>query len=249
MWMLLHGFTGSPRSWDRVVESRAWPEPPLRPILAGHGPHWRAAGTVSFEAELSRLASMASSAAAPRLIAGYSLGARLALGLVATRPALFDAAVLVGVHPGLTEETARAERRALDQERAGLLRTAGLESFVAWWEQQPLFVTQRLLSPEIAERQREIRRGHDAEGLARALEGLGLAHMPDYGSRLGEIRIPITVMAGAQDPKFSDIARSLGKQHPHVCSSIVQGAGHNLLIEAPEAVAAELCAAEERVGR
>jgi 2-succinyl-6-hydroxy-2,4-cyclohexadiene-1-carboxylate synthase len=119
---------------------------------------------------------------------------------------------------------------------------------VSSWEQQPLFVTQRQLPPSILQRQREIRLRHDAEGLAGALEGLGLAQMPDYGPAFGTLGIPVIVMAGAQDPKFSEIARALGRQHAHVHARIVDGVGHNLLIEAPEAVAAALRAAEDLVG-
>lgn len=249
MWMLLHGFTGSPRSWDRVVEHANWRNAPLRPTLAGHGFDWRAAETTSFEREVSRLASMVSGFSPPRFVAGYSMGARVALGVVAARPALFDAAVLIGVHPGLIDETARSERRALDRERANWLRRRGLESFVSFWEKQPLFQTQRLLPRELIAEQRALRLGHDAEGLARALEVLGLAEMPDCGSALGEAGIPITVMAGARDMKFADIARMLARRYTNVRESIIEEAGHNLLIEAPEAVAAEIARTEMETSR
>jgi len=244
MWMLLHGFTGSPRSWDRVVEHGNWRKPPVRPTLAGHGLDWRAVERASFGHEVSRLASMVSGFSPPRFVAGYSMGARVALSLVAAHPALFDAAVLIGVDPGLTDETARSERRALDRERAAWLRRHGLESFVSIWEEQPLFETQRLLPRQTIAEQRALRLGHDAEGLARALEVLGLAEMPDCGSALGEAGIPITVMAGARDTKFTDIARMLARQSTNVRESIVEDAGHNLLIEAPEAVAAEIARTE-----
>ena len=57
MWMLLHGFSGSPRSWDRVVEHGNWQNPPLRPTLMGHGFDWRAAERTSFAHEVSSLAA------------------------------------------------------------------------------------------------------------------------------------------------------------------------------------------------
>ena len=249
MWMWLHGFAGSPRSWDRVAAHTTWGNPPLRPTLAGHGFDWRATEIASFEREVSRLASMVSGLSRPRFVAGYSMGARVALGLLAARPALFDGAVLIGVHPGLTDEAARSERRALDRERAHRLRSQGLESFVSFWERQPLFETQRLLPRELIEQQRAVRLGHDAEGLARALEVLGLAEMPDYGSALGEAGIPITVMAGAHDTKFADIAHVLACQHTNVRQSITKEAGHNLLIEAPKAVAEEIARTETEASR
>ena len=84
MWMLLHGFTGSPRSWDSVVARAELGHEPLIPALIGHGPEWRSVQTTSFDEEISRLGSMASSLDPPRYLCGYSMGARLALGLLAS---------------------------------------------------------------------------------------------------------------------------------------------------------------------
>lgn len=240
MWVLLHGFTGSPRSWDRVIEKAELRDDPLMPALAGHGPGWRDVEADSFEGEVSRLASMISEIERPMLIAGYSMGARLALGLIVTYPTLFDAAVLIGVHPGLADESAVAARRALDEERARFLRSEGLGAFVQRWERDPLFHTQRSLSPELIETQRMLRLSHEAEGLAHALEMLGLAEMPNYGPAIDRIDVPIVAMAGSRDSKFSQLARAMAREHARVQERIIDGAGHNLLLEAPGAVAAAL---------
>ncbi|KPK16354.1 MAG: hypothetical protein AMJ62_06020 [Myxococcales bacterium SG8_38] len=247
MWVLLHGFTGSPRSWERVIEEADLEDEPLTPALTGHGPSWRATKASSFEEEVSRLARMISALRRPRLIAGYSMGARLALGLAVDYPALFDAAVLIGVHSGLADDRERAARRALDQERAHVLRSKGIEAFVQRWEREPLFETQRSLPAELIERQRMLRLGHEAEGLAHALEVLGLAEMPDYGPGVRRIDLPVVAMAGALDPKFSRIARAMARDHAQVQARIVDGAGHNLLLEASRAVASTLADVEKEV--
>lgn len=244
MWVLLHGFTGSPASWDEVVARMSPKEPPLRPTLIGHGVEAPALQSASFDDELSRLADQISRSPGPRLIAGYSMGARVALGLVVTRPALFEAAVLIGVHPGLADDAARSERQSLDAARARQLRTEGIQSFVGRWEKQPLFETQRTLSNQALERQRAIRLGHDPEGLARALEVLGLAQMPDYGPKLAGTPIPVVLMAGSLDSKFADLARTAAGRRGPVRARIIEGAGHNLLVEAPGEVAAELIRVE-----
>lgn len=250
MWVLLHGFTGSPASWDQVVEHMNPREPPLRPTLAGHGPNWRTMQGWSFDDAIHGLAAeIAGTSRAPRLIAGYSMGARVALALVVARPELFDAAVLIGVHPGLAGEAERAERRVADRTRANLLQAEGLEAFVASWEREPLFRSQLRLARELRDRQRALRLGHDAMGLAQALEMLGLGQMPDYGPALARLRIPVILMAGALDAKFSDIARSLARSSAHVREIIVEGVGHNLLLEAPGAVAAALSRVEAEMGR
>ncbi|RLB41429.1 MAG: hypothetical protein DRH23_17845, partial [Deltaproteobacteria bacterium] len=77
---------------------------PLTPSLAGHGLDWQSRAVQSFDDEVARLAALASSLQSPRLLCGYSLGARLALGLLVRQPCLFDAALLIGLHPGLPDQ-------------------------------------------------------------------------------------------------------------------------------------------------
>ena len=144
------------------------------------------------------------------------------------------------------EEAARAERRAIDASRARSLREKGLETFVGAWEELPLFASQRELSQEVLAEQRDIRLAQDAEGLARALDVLGLAEMQDYRAAMASLQIPITLMTGSHDSKFSDIARALARENAHVDAKLLDGVGHNLVLEAPAAVAAELRSLEER---
>ena len=78
---LLHGFTGSPASWDGVLallpERRT-----LRPALLGHGAPPPEATT--FAGEIARLAALLPDE--PVHLAGYSLGARMALSLALAHP-------------------------------------------------------------------------------------------------------------------------------------------------------------------
>lgn len=249
MWMLLHGFTGSPRSWDPVVDRAALELEVSCPPLFGHQRDWRERDVSSFADEVRRLCARAASGRPPRLIAGYSLGARVALGMLATAPELFDGALLIGVHPGFGDGEQRRARRELDAERARLLRTDGVDAFVSHWEEQPLFDTQATLGAEAQARQREIRLSHDAEGLACSLDVLGLGAMPCYADALCATSVPVTLMTGADDTKFRDLAADLADRCAHVESILVEGAGHNLILEAREAVAAALCQVERQVGR
>jgi len=249
MWLLLHGFTGSPQSWNRVVARAGFDNTPLIPFLSGHGPDWHGRNVESFESEVSRLISLATSAARPRLLCGYSMGARVALGLLARQPCLFDAALLIGAHPGLTDEASRAERREADANRARLLREQGTAAFVTAWEDQPLFASQRHLCAGVLADQRAIRLGHDPEGLARALDVIGLAEMPNYRPALASLEMPITLMAGALDVKFSRIASALAEENAHIDVELVDSVGHNVLLEAPGDVAAALMRVQEMVCR
>ena len=83
MWMLLHGFTGAPSSWEPVLAAGDFAGPTVAPFLAGHGPEWRCKSGSTFVDEVDRLAELASQMDRPRFLAGYSLGARVALVLLA----------------------------------------------------------------------------------------------------------------------------------------------------------------------
>ena len=203
-------------------------------MLPGHGatPDLRAGG---FDDAVDALAACLP---APVLVAGYSMGARLALGLALRHPARVHAAVLVGVHPGLESEDERAARRASDESLARSLLAGGLRAFVDAWEKRPLFATQARLPAELRAAERARRLSHTPEGAAHALRALGLGSQPPLWDALARSRTPITFLAGSLDARFADLAARAAAVAPHGAVRIVPGAGHNLPLEAPAAVAA-----------
>ncbi|MCP3964539.1 MAG: alpha/beta fold hydrolase [bacterium] len=231
----LHGFTGSPASWDAVVEKLPADFQVERLALSGHD--HRPPTVDGFVEEVDRLAGLLRR---PCHLAGYSLGGRVALGLLARHPDLFTSATLIGAHPGLRTEAERRQRRAADEELSRRLKREGIEAFVDFWESLPLFVSQGSASAEALELQRAIRLGHDAHGLAHSLRALGLGAMPDYGADLERIDLPVHLMAGEADLKFARLARSMAASLPRATVEVVPSAGHNLILEAPGAVASAI---------
>ena len=231
--VLLHGFTGSPRSWDGVVRALGEGHEISTPVLSGHT-GLGFANVESFDDELRRLLTMLREGST---LVGYSLGARVALGLLTLAPERFRAALLIGVHPGLRSEAERAERRDADARRARLLRERGLAAFLEEWERQPLFATQAELPADALDAQAAIRRSHDAEGLARSLEVMGLGSMPERWTSLSRIELPVTLAAGECDPKFSELGRLAAAELPRSRLLLAPSAGHNLPLERPEWVA------------
>ncbi len=229
--VLLHGFTGSPASWDEVRRLLPSGVDVLAPALAGHG----GPAASSFEAEVDRIASLAPGEGF--VLAGYSLGARLALGLLVRHPGLARSAVLVGVQPGFGDEAERVRRRGDDERWARSLGEGRLDRFVEEWSKLPLFRSQADLPAASREAQRRIRLGHDPRSLAGALRALGPAAMPCWSDRLPGIRVPVRLVAGERDAKFVALARSLAERLPRADVRIVPGVGHNVILEAPRAVA------------
>jgi 2-succinyl-6-hydroxy-2,4-cyclohexadiene-1-carboxylate synthase len=232
---LLHGFTGSPRSFEpllaelgpRLRRLRA-----LRPALLGHE---RALPSVSrFEQEVDRLAERILRAGfSGAHLCGYSLGARVALGLLARYPFSFRGATLIGVHPGLGDPAERAARAGRDERWCELLARQGVRAFSRAWEAQPLFASQARLAPERLAAQRAVRESHRAAGLLRSLRVTGLGQMPDYRGVLATLRMPVQLVVGADDAKFSVLAREIVQICPPATLDIIPGVGHNVPLEAP----------------
>lgn len=242
--LLLHGFTGSPSAWNAVRSELPETLHAHTFFLPGHGGPLRAEACVSFEDAAARLIGQIAARALrrPRIV-GYSMGARLALGVIILRPELFDGALLVGVHPGLGTDAERTARRESDARWVALLRTEGINAFADAWERQPLFASQATLPPEVTARERRMRRSHDPLQLALALERLGLAEMPDYRDRLCQLPMPVSLVVGERDPRFLALAESIVPQLRKGRLVVVPGCGHNVVLEHPAAVAACIASA------
>lgn len=232
----LHGFTGDPGAWDNVIAALPRDIETTCPAIVGHDPEIPLIGR-SFEDEVDRLAAALPRSRGPWHLAGYSLGGRLALGLLVRHRELFSSATLIGVHPGLATDRERRERVVVDEELARRIEEEGVERFVDHWQSLPLFESQRSLPAAALETQRTRRLAHDAEGLAFALRRLSTGRMPDYVSELPGLDLPIHLMAGASDSKFCHLAEAMASVLPRATVEIVPAVGHNLILEAPAAVA------------
>lgn len=245
--VLLHGFTGSPESWGPVVHelndrrpepSAPEPGPIFAPAALGHDGTPGPSGIETFEAEIDRLgAAVRARGFTGSHLAGYSMGGRLALGLLVRHAELFASATLIGASPGLPDGAERALRGTRDEEWARLLDDEGLPTFVAAWEALPLFDTQTELSADRRMHQDRIRRGHDPRGLARSLRVAGLSRMPDYRPELPCVEIPVRLVVGEADEKFRALAVEMAVALPRATLTVVPGAGHNIVLERPGEVA------------
>ena len=223
-YLLLHGFTGAPESFSGLRV----PEGSTLPTLGGH------AGTAavgSFEDEVERLAALGAGCSG---LLGYSLGGRLALGLLARYPTRFAHAVIVSAQPGLTTDAERSARRDADLRLVNLLGERGLSAFVDAWQALPLWASQGALPDAVRQAQRAQRLRHHAAGLAQSLLQHGLGEMPDLRAPLAEVRTAVDVLVGERDDKFVAFGRELCGIIAGARLTIAPGAGHNLLLERPE---------------
>lgn len=230
--VFIHGFLGSPESWNSVIDHLSGEAPILKESILGDS---------SFETEVDRLAGRIRGWNRDTIeVVGYSLGARLALGLLARHGKLLARATLIGVNPGLETPEDMRQRGRADERWASMLEDEGMSAFLPAWEAQHLFARQLSLPEQVREAEMTRRLKLDPRGLALSLRVLGLAQMPNYWPVLPEIQTPITLVVGAEDSKFYQIAERMLKVLPRAELRVIPGVGHNVVWEAPEAVAAAL---------
>ena len=171
---------------------------------------------------------------------GYSLGGRFALYFALTRPHRVLRLSLEGASPGLPTEQERSSRRMSDAELAGSIVRKGLGRFIDDWEALPIFKSQKALPTAIRHHQRRIRMSNDPYGLAASLRGMGSGSQPWLGRRLRELRIPVLLIAGESDTKFTSIAKEMHARIQRSRLEIVPGSGHAVQLEQPVELAKRL---------
>lgn len=258
--VLLHGYTGCAESWVEVIDELPTATPVLTLDLFGHEitraenmpehvvhVDGSLAETLeTFEDEVDRLARVLRSRKLTGChLVGYSMGGRAALGLLVRYPELFVRGTLIGAHAGLETDEERRERAAADEEWARLLEHEGLETFFDLWRQQPLFASQYAAPESALCRQAQLRARHDPQRLAVAMRRLGLSAMPNYRARLRQLELPIDLIVGGLDTKFSAIAREMAEILPAATLYLLGGVGHNALLESPRMVAAVIASQTE----
>lgn len=235
--LLVHGFTGSVRAWGVDILSHLARNNRVIAIdLLGHGasdtpsdPRRHALPEV-VEDLISLLDSL--EIERPAWI-GYSMGGRVALAAAIERPERVGSLVLESSSPGLESKAERADRRSSDAALAERIVRGGIEDFVDYWSELPLFASQKRLPVKTREAIRERRLRSSPEGLAGCLAGLGTGSQPSYWDRLHEIRVRTLLISGGEDSKFTSIAVRMAQLVPGASTCVVAKTGHTVHIERP----------------
>jgi 2-succinyl-6-hydroxy-2,4-cyclohexadiene-1-carboxylate synthase len=228
--VLLHGFTQTGRSWAGVTAALGERYRALAPDLPGHGDaSWRRPATID-----ACIAYLRALRFEQFVLGGYSMGGRIALHAALALPGQVSRLVLVGASPGLADPAERDARRRADAALADRIEAIGVEAFTQEWARQPLFAGQPRGVAELAQ---EDRLRNTPEGLAASLRGMGTGAMTPVWERLGELEMPVALVAGSRDEKFTAIAERMAEAIPQATLHVVEHAGHAVQLEDPVAVA------------
>lgn len=235
--VLLHGFTGSAANWRNHVSVFSRHFRTMAIDLLGHGASASPAEVERYsmahcvEDVNGILTALQVEAAA---VLGYSLGGRVALSFAVNHPHRVSHLLMVSGSPGLASTEERAARITSDEALAAQIERDGLEAFVNYWENIPLFASQKSLPAEVRAALRQQRLQNNALGLANSLRGLGTGAQPSLWERLREVTMPTLLLAGELDTKFVNIAQQMAARLPNAHLHIVPGAGHAVQLERPE---------------
>ncbi|HEY7953390.1 MAG TPA: alpha/beta fold hydrolase [Solirubrobacteraceae bacterium] len=229
--VLLHGFAGTRHTWDGVIQRLA-PEryTPLALDLPGHGEARDAPTPITFAACVEHVLA---NSPARFALCGYSLGGRVGLNVALAAPERVSRLVLVSSTAGIADEADRAARVGADNALADDLEKRPFTEFMDRWQAQPLFAGD---PPEVHAAMRAEQQRNDPRALAAVLRGIGTGMMSPLWDRLGELRMPVTVLVGERDFKFHAPARRLAASLPDSELRMAPG-GHRLTLENPQCVA------------
>ncbi len=236
--VLLHGFTGSSKTWRPFVQRLASSYMLVRPDIIGHGESDSPVDSTRYSmahavTDLNSLLDSLNIESAHWL--GYSMGGRVALQFALAHPDRVRSLILEGTSPGITNERERALRKTQDDELADRIAREGLISFVDFWESIPLFASQQRLPRQEFARQRQQRLANDPAGLAKSLRGMGQGTYPGVSEQLRRLTMPVLLVVGQEDAKFQATSRTMVAQLSDGRIESIPDAGHAAHLEQPEA--------------
>lgn len=218
--VFLHGFLGSPDEWQPMINGLDRSRPVLAPTLPV-ADNWR-----------SGVEQLVASLPERFVLVGYSMGARIALGMTLEFPARVQGLCMIAGHPGLPPRE-REARRLHDDTLAQRLLHLPPSEFLDAWYRQDVFCS-------ISEATRTLwvhqRQSLDRSEQANLLRCYSLGVQPDYWSRLGQIAAPAQIVVGEQDGKYVAIARAMQREAPQMQLTLVPRAGHAVHREQPAAL-------------
>ena len=234
--LLLHGFTGSVRSWDEVRSDLVRSARVVVVDLIGHGltasPDDYRRYTLEWTAR-DLVALLDALDLETVNVAGYSMGGRVGLHFATRHPERVGRLILESASPGIEDEAERQRRIQSDEALAGRILERGIQAFVEEWERQPLLQPAPHVSAERRAAQHAQRLNNEPQGLANSLRGMGAGQQVPLWSSLPDVRLPVALIVGEHDARYRDIAWRMLERLPAAALWNVPDAGHAVHLDQP----------------
>jgi 2-succinyl-6-hydroxy-2,4-cyclohexadiene-1-carboxylate synthase len=235
--LLLHGFTGDISTWKSLANHLKSQYQVVMVDILGHGLTDSSENSLRYH--IGKIADDLKEIffhlnIQQINILGYSMGGRLALTFAHMYPEMTNSLILESASPGLINEDDRSARKKQDEILAHKIIEDGIESFVEYWGNIPLFQTQKSLPHTIQNNIREQRLKNNPIGLANSLLGMGTGSQPSWWNDLKHMQMPVLLITGGLDEKFCGIANDMKMLMSNVEQVTVPNVGHAIHVESPK---------------
>lgn len=208
--LILQGLLGEPSEWSRFLE-RGWLHVNPLDMSADSLDRWASQFNAKEE----------TTPAQTRYLMGYSFGGRLSLHCLIANPTLWQAAILISTHPGLSTRRERSLRAERDLHWSNRFLQEPGDQVLSAWNQQTAFNGDqahptRSVDPLVASR------------IAAALQWGSLGKQENLAEQISALPIPVLWITGEQDAHYARLATSVRLSHPLSRKCTVPGAGHRL---------------------
>ncbi|KAB2338921.1 2-succinyl-6-hydroxy-2,4-cyclohexadiene-1-carboxylate synthase [Cytobacillus depressus] len=235
--LLLHGFTGSGGSWKELDHYWKGDFNIFAVDIIGHGKTDSPEDVAKYniEAVADDLYALLLKLKIDQIdVLGYSMGGRLALTFALKYPKKVRKLILESSSPGLVTTSERESRRLQDEKLACRIQNEGIEKFVDYWEDIPLFHSQKRLPESTRQRIRNERLRNCAKGLINSLRGMGTGAQPSWWNELQKLSNPVLFITGSIDTKFCLIAEKMQSKLKNGTWIEIEDCGHAIHVEKPE---------------
>lgn len=216
----LHGFTQTKESWIPVLEQLGSEYSHCLIDAPGHG------SSNDGQRTLQQAADDVAETMQAGVLIGYSMGARIALHTALQHPASVNALVLVSGTAGIDDANERSARRSSDDALAHRISNIGVEAFIDEWLSNPMFSGLPISLADIPSRCR-----NTAKGLGDSLRYAGTGTQDPLWEQLRFLTMPVLLVAGKNDQKFTDNALRMNALLPNSEVHIMEHVGHTCHLE------------------
>jgi len=234
--IFLHGFTGSANDWKNVATNFNKRFNKVAIDLIGHGKSSSPANIEFYKIDsvVEQIEEVINYLRIKEFIlCGYSMGGRVALSYAVKKPNIVKGLILESSSSGIKKIKEREVRKKNDDELAEYILNNPIEDFINKWLDQEIFGTIRRFSNEKIKRIKEEKTKNSRIGLANSLRGFGTGIMPYLDKELKRLNIPVLLLSGQLDSKFTKLNVELNKLIPKSKHVSIQSAGHNIHLEEP----------------
>lgn len=234
--LFLHGFTGSSEDWSEIIPQIDSNFSSIAVDLIGHGKSDSPGDVALYKIDsiVRQLKSVIEKSALDKIIlCGYSMGGRVALSFANKYPQLISGLILESSTAGIKNEDERSTRIKNDEQLAEKIIQFGIEEFIDYWLNLPIFELQKKLPKQKLEEIRASKLKNNPTGLANSLLGFGTGKMTPLWERLNNFFFPVLLLSGELDQKYCELNKEMNKLLPNSQHIIVDSAGHNIHLEKP----------------